>query len=175
LDALDRLAAGFVGAGAGSLIHHLPGRDDGVNDRSMMQFERPLRALGWYLAACALLTLGPLPRAPLDLLVWMAQGWFHLAGGSGSHPSQPQVEAFANVLLFIPIGFLVGRAYPRCPRYWLFAVLAGGSVLIEVAQLTVVTGRYSNVRDVALNSLGAAIGLAAAGRRSIDVPAQASP
>lgn len=68
------------------------------------------------------------------------------------------VESAANVLLFIPFGFLVALMLP--PRRWWAAVIIGcaASCCIELAQLLFLSGRTSTVADVAANTFGAAIG-----------------
>lgn len=68
------------------------------------------------------------------------------------------VEASANVALFIPIGFLCSRAFPKS-RWW----QAGGVGLIvsgcmEIGQLLFLHNRYPSPLDVLTNALGAAIG-----------------
>lgn len=77
------------------------------------------------------------------------------------------VDAILNVLLFAPLGIALARSGMR-PHT---AILAGGlcSMLIEVAQLFVVPGRHANVGDVAMNTLGTAVGFAlgVAGRRPL--------
>lgn len=72
------------------------------------------------------------------------------------------IEAFANILLFIPVGLLFGLMVPL--RWWPVALLLGPalSVLIEVAQRYALEERYSTVQDVIANSIGATIGVFAA-------------
>jgi len=68
------------------------------------------------------------------------------------------IEAFANVLLFIPVGLLFGLMVPL--RWWPVALLLGPAVsgLIEVAQRYALEERYSTIQDVIANSIGATIG-----------------
>lgn len=70
------------------------------------------------------------------------------------------VEAGANILLFIPVGFLVACILPR--RLWLVAVLTGVamSVAIESIQAVALSDRSATVRDVICNSLGTVLGTA---------------
>ena len=72
------------------------------------------------------------------------------------------IEAFANVLLFIPVGLLFGLVVPL--RWWPVALLLGPAVsgLIEVAQRYALEERYSTIQDVIANSIGATIGVFAA-------------
>lgn len=69
------------------------------------------------------------------------------------------IESFANVLLFVPVGFLFGLMVPL--RWWPIALLLGPalSATIEVAQRFVLDERVSTVHDVIANSLGATAGV----------------
>ncbi|KTR93360.1 hypothetical protein NS220_12860 [Microbacterium testaceum] len=66
------------------------------------------------------------------------------------------VEFTANVGMFVPLGILV-LAWGG--RWWL-GILTGvlASTVIETAQLLFLPTRVADVRDVAANTLGAAIG-----------------
>ena len=68
------------------------------------------------------------------------------------------VEAGANVVLFLPFGFL--GALSLGPHLtWLAAVGGvGASVAIELGQHLLLTDRYATLQDVLANSLGAALG-----------------
>ena len=72
------------------------------------------------------------------------------------------IEAFANVLLFIPVGLLFGLMVPF--RWWPVALLLGPALsgVIEVAQRYALEARYSSINDVIANSIGATIGVLAA-------------
>jgi len=72
------------------------------------------------------------------------------------------IEAFANVLLFIPVGLLFGLMVPL--RWWPIALLLGPALsgVIEVAQRYALEARYSSIYDVIANSIGATIGVLAA-------------
>ena len=70
------------------------------------------------------------------------------------------VDIIANVLLFVPLGFLFRLARRNDARHSALAVLgvgAAGSMAIEVAQLFEAE-RYSSVLDVATNAIGACAG-----------------
>lgn len=70
------------------------------------------------------------------------------------------VEAVANVVMFVPFGVLVGLLL-GLRRWWAVVLLgAATSVVIETVQ-RVVPERYSTVQDVVMNTLGAAVGVAA--------------
>lgn len=72
------------------------------------------------------------------------------------------IEAFANIVLFIPVGLLFGLMIPL--RWWPLALLLGPavSVFIEVAQRYALEERYSSIQDVIANSIGATMGVFAA-------------
>lgn len=69
------------------------------------------------------------------------------------------LEIIANVLVFIPIGFIAYLFLPR--RIWWLALLAGpaASVSIELVQLIALPNRVASTADVAENVLGATIGV----------------
>lgn len=69
-------------------------------------------------------------------------------------------DAAANVVLFIPLGFLWRLSRPRADDRWALSVLAGGAALsacIELTQLFL-PGRYPAVLDVVANGCGAMVG-----------------
>jgi len=69
-------------------------------------------------------------------------------------------EAAANVVLFIPLGFLFRLARPRPEDRWALGALAAGllaSVAIELTQLFL-PGRYPALLDIATNGAGAMLG-----------------
>ena len=71
-------------------------------------------------------------------------------------------DTFLNVLLYIPLGASAVAALGRSGAAWLAAVLFGSllSLGMEIAQLHTVS-RFGNLRDLAANSLGAALGASA--------------
>jgi VanZ family protein len=75
------------------------------------------------------------------------------------------VDVLLNILLFVPLGFGLRLAGVRAWR--VVAIAAGASACIELAQLGLIAGRDSSVRDWAANTAGAAVGcaLAASWRR----------
>ena len=81
-------------------------------------------------------------------------------------PSAPR-EVVANLLVFVPFGVYLGALGPRL-RWWrATAVVAGASVLLEVAQYATAAGS-SDVTDVIANTAGGLVGflaLAAVNRR----------
>ena len=69
------------------------------------------------------------------------------------------IESFANILLFVPVGFLLGMMVPL--RWWPVALLLGPALSagIEVAQRELLEARYATIEDVVANSIGATIGV----------------
>jgi len=69
------------------------------------------------------------------------------------------LEFSANIVMFLPVGFLLALALPT--RGWwvtLFAV-PGFSVCIELAQRTFLDERFADPRDVVANSIGGFTGV----------------
>ena len=68
------------------------------------------------------------------------------------------VETAANVVMFVPLGFLAALARRRRP--WMVVPAAAAvSALIETGQLLFLTERVASLRDVAANTGGALLGL----------------
>jgi hypothetical protein len=112
-----------------------------------------LLALAAYLLFAVGLTVGPLPQQEmLDSLV-------ALVGRFTGGVSELAVEAPSNVLLFVPLGLLLARGFPAWPgpAVWVLCVL--GSAGVEAIQAGFLPGRVPSVLDVAMNGLGAAIGV----------------
>lgn len=72
------------------------------------------------------------------------------------------IEFSANVVFFVPVGFLLGVLFPY--RLWWVAVVGGAalSACVETAQGVFLSGRVSSIGDVVANTLGAVIGCLAA-------------
>jgi hypothetical protein len=70
------------------------------------------------------------------------------------------VDAFLNVLLFVPLG--VGLAMSGMARFRAVALMLGLSALIETVQLLFIPGRDSTIGDVINNTVGGALGFALA-------------
>lgn len=69
-----------------------------------------------------------------------------------------KLEFSANVLMFVPLGFLVSMLLP-VRVWWLALVICPGlSVAIELTQGFALSARFATVSDVLSNSLGALIG-----------------
>lgn len=81
------------------------------------------------------------------------------------------VEALANLLVFIPIGFLLARLVGRyarsgaghpsgLPDWAVWALATVFSAMIELTQLFLLTERSATLRDLLVNSAGAVTGVA---------------
>ena len=68
------------------------------------------------------------------------------------------VQNVANVVMFLPVGFLGALALRR-HNYLIVAVAAIGSGLIELTQLLLLPDRVASLEDVAANTAGAVVGL----------------
>ena len=63
-----------------------------------------------------------------------------------------------NILVFIPFGFVLPKAYPKCGRWWRTFYCATGFVMcVELFQLFSAFGAF-DVDDILLNVSGAMIG-----------------
>lgn len=69
-----------------------------------------------------------------------------------------KLEFSANVLMFVPLGFLVAMILPT-RVWWLALILCPAlSVAIELTQGAVLSARFSSPGDVVANSIGAIVG-----------------
>jgi glycopeptide antibiotics resistance protein len=69
-----------------------------------------------------------------------------------------KLEFSANVLMFVPLGFLVSMLLP-VRVWWLALIICPGlSVAIELTQAVFLSARFATVSDVIANSVGAVIG-----------------
>jgi glycopeptide antibiotics resistance protein len=74
-----------------------------------------------------------------------------------------QLESFANVVLFLPLGLLVALIIPTS-RWWIIVVgLIFVSGSIELAQALFIPGRVASALDVLANVTGGLAGIAVAG------------
>lgn len=68
------------------------------------------------------------------------------------------INLFGNVIMFIPLGFLLPKVFPKLRRFWkVMLVTAGIIILVELAQLFTLMGSC-DVDDLILNVPGAALG-----------------
>lgn len=73
------------------------------------------------------------------------------------------IEFSANIVFFLPVGFLGGLALSR--RFWWLSAVLGLllSAAVELAQATFLPGRVASGKDVLANTTGAVIGAVLAG------------
>jgi glycopeptide antibiotics resistance protein len=132
------------------------------------------RPSGWvrvaalvYVAVLALVTLLPISWS-LGLSRWPSDYRPQLVPFEGilveleNSPVETLAELLGNVLLFIPLGFLLPLLVPTMRRWWrVLAVGTGVSLLIELYQLAWPGVRKASVNDLLMNALGAVLGFAA--------------
>jgi glycopeptide antibiotics resistance protein len=69
-----------------------------------------------------------------------------------------KLEFSANVLMFVPLGFLVSMLLP-VRVWWLALIICPGlSIAIEFTQSVFLSARFATASDVIANSIGAVIG-----------------
>lgn len=112
-------------------------------------------ALAVYLLAGAAITLGPTPYGLFDT------GTRTVRDLTDGGLSAVAIEAGANVALFAPVGFLLCLALPAVRRVLLWGLCVAASASIELYQY-VFPDRDASLRDLTMNSLGAALGVALA-------------
>jgi glycopeptide antibiotics resistance protein len=118
---------------------------------------RPSTTQRWSLVGLAIYLIVVL--AMLLLPVWCGQVvttvWRWLTADAGARFGAGWIEFSANIVLFVPMGFLLTVLF-RHP--WYGAPLAVGlSAVAELAQI-VIPNRQATLRDVISNSIGAALG-----------------
>lgn len=82
-----------------------------------------------------------------------------LAATLTSTPMDALVQVGANLVVFVPLGFLLPLRWPGfagVPRMALVGAMVSG--LLETAQYALDMGRVSSVDDVLMNTAGAAVG-----------------
>lgn len=120
-------------------------------------------ALAVYLALLAAIGLSltavdaPVRSQVNDLVDWLK------ALGAPEELRYGYVEAAANFVVFVPLGFLV--ALLLRPLWWWLAGLLGVAISagIELAQLVLLSGRTPDEIDLLMNSAGAFAGAALGG------------
>lgn len=105
-------------------------------------------AVLWKLEAPFVGAAWSLPR-PFKLVPFLA---------SGDAGASDPLELLANVLLFVPFGVYLGLLAPRWRWWTAAAVVAGASLLLEVAQHVISTGSF-DITDVIVNTVGGLVGL----------------
>ena len=70
-----------------------------------------------------------------------------------------KLEFTSNIIMFVPLGFLVALLLPQ-KMWWLaFVVCPGISVAIEMTQAVALSARFATPLDVVSNSIGALAGI----------------
>jgi len=119
-----------------------------------------------YAALLASVTLLPI-RWRSDLARWpdnwhpqLVPLWNLVAGiADGDRRLATLAGAAGNVLLFVPLGFLLPLVLPRLDRRWrVLTVGAGISLLVELAQLPMPGVRRADVNDLLMNVAGTGLG-----------------
>ena len=113
---------------------------------------RPWLTASFVVAALGVvaLTVGPSPGRLLFSLAQSVPGLDEL--------SMSTVEMAANVLLFVPVAFFFAAAASRLTGVVVWLLCTAASAGVETVQV-VLPDRQTSVRDVVLNSAGAAIGV----------------
>jgi len=70
-----------------------------------------------------------------------------------------QLEALANVLLYLPLGVFLVVLFPKLRLRWTMMIPVVVSILAEVIQRFYLPSRYSTLDDVYHNALGGVIGV----------------
>jgi VanZ family protein len=115
-------------------------------------------ALACYAGATAIVAFWPTPvdRPASDLLRRALRGLHEL--GAPAWFDYPLVEMTANVVMFVPLGFLIAALLPRS-LVWLSVVFGfSASITIELVQALALPQRYPALTDVMANTMGTAIG-----------------
>ena len=68
-------------------------------------------------------------------------------------------EVFENLLIFVPMGIYLQMLLPKCRFHGKLIIIAGTSLLLEVAQYVLAIGR-SDITDLITNFMGGLLGLA---------------
>lgn len=139
--------------------------------------ERPRRTLlvALFLVYLALLTWVVMWKLELP---WIGGGVRNVkltpfvAGSNGDGASQP-IEAWANLLLFVPFGVYLRLVAPGSSRWLVPASALVTSAALESAQFVLAVGR-TDVTDVIANTAGAVVGMVVVAlvQRGIGTPAR---
>ena len=97
-------------------------------------------------------------------LYWSCPWRAHRAAASGRHLP---VNLAGNIVLFIPLGYLLRAVFPKLRKPWRSLLAAAGIIaLVELCQMVTLLGSC-DVDDLLLNLLGCALGC---GLYSLTVP-----
>ncbi|MCT9002638.1 VanZ family protein [Microbacterium memoriense] len=107
--------------------------------------------LAVYLLAAIALLVAPVSYSDIVIALW---SW--LRDGLGLEGfGAGWIEFASNVILFLPLGFLLTVLLDH--PWWGACLAVGLSVGVEAAQI-LIPGRYASLRDILANALGAVIG-----------------
>ena len=97
-------------------------------------------------------------RANLNLAPFHTIRLFLKVLNNQTYSSTAFINLGGNVILFIPLGFLLPRVYPKLQKFWR-AMLATALIItaVELTQLFTLLGSC-DIDDLILNVLGAATG-----------------
>ncbi len=115
--------------------------------------------LGATLVVAGAIVFGPKPPAKAGqtaLHHWTAV--WQLGGVQPTFLTFTMIEWLANVVMFLPLGFLAAGVVRPGARLWVVPLATVGSVTIETVQFFI-PERVSSVTDVVANTLGAAVGV----------------
>jgi glycopeptide antibiotics resistance protein len=82
--------------------------------------------------------------------------------GDGGAPRLFGWDKLEHIAAFVTLTVLGRFAYPGLARVWLFAVLSGFGIAIELMQMIEILNRSASPYDVGANTVGILAGLAAA-------------
>ncbi|PYI65822.1 VanZ family protein [Arthrobacter livingstonensis] len=112
-----------------------------------------------YFVALAAMVFWPSPvDRPVDGALMQVIAWLHSHGLPQWFIGYRKVEFAANILLFVPFGFIIAVRLHRI--YWWVAVAAAAVVsgLIELTQAMLLPERVPAWSDIVANTSGALIG-----------------
>lgn len=113
------------------------------------------RLLAAYFVALAFIGFWP---SPVDAPAQGLLAKLH-ADGIPGWINYSLVEAAANVLLFVPVGFAAALALPS-RRWWHISALGMlASACMELGQLLFLPHRFASLLDVATNTAGTVVGV----------------
>ena len=110
-----------------------------------------------YLATLAMIAFWPTPvDQPVSGSLDNVIGWLH-AHGMPSFIGYNKIEFGANILLFLPFGYLAAAWTTK----WSHALVAGfaASCLIELGQALLLPNRFASLLDIVANTMGVALGI----------------
>ena len=126
-----------------------------------------------YLALLLFASLWPTPVDGGGFIWWITSEILKFCQGIDwlSWIRYNQLEAIANMLLYLPLGIFLVKFFPRLP-FWLALISPVlVSVIAEGIQRFLLPARYSTVDDVINNAIGGAAGvLIATGIRRLRKP-----